>query len=381
MSYVLHIWEKSADRPWPSTIDEAMSMVKLLHGSENPENPKFARLAQRLTKQYPDITSREAEEMPESEFAWSDGPLDGKPGTAVYAIGLARPMLDEVRPFVVQQANALGLSVTDEQAGEVFLANGHVLGIGVRKETSSKTPYDDVPTARDVERAVFEHLTPMMERYGFKPRKKDRSFRQKFKGGWHSFHVYAEESVDHCEFRVVVDSQIDAATEVMRKIFHADKSPAEKERYLLTTMLTMDKWTGETCELLVPPRLRSWNERYRVYRVANRQHIDVAAKHLLVSIETRLFPILEKFNTIEGVDALLNSEPIAEAPLFVIPGWAHRHIIIAYLARNARLEAIYKELLSGITDPGVRSEIVRCFETLRADQDKAGLPGSNPDDG
>jgi hypothetical protein len=98
-----------------------------LSGKITGQNPKFLVLAARLTARYPCICSPEAEEMPESELAWSDGPLDGKTEHAKYSIGLNTDMLKKVRQFVFDQALQLELNTMDEQAGQALLANGRLL--------------------------------------------------------------------------------------------------------------------------------------------------------------------------------------------------------------------------------------------------------------
>ena len=130
MSYTLQIWEKPADAPWPTTIDDALALVDRLHDGAQRQNPRFLVLAHKLTRRYPCITSPEAEALPEEEWAWSDGPLDGRTRNPVWVIGIALgDLFEEVVPFVVEQANAVGLSVTDGQGGEVYLANRKVLSI------------------------------------------------------------------------------------------------------------------------------------------------------------------------------------------------------------------------------------------------------------
>src|SRR5687768_10516130 len=122
MGYALHVWEKPADRPWPRDAAEANRLFSELQDRKPAgQNPKFVDLARRLTGRFPCIASREAEDMPESELAWSDGPLDGKTNKAVYGIGLLLQRIDEVYPFVVEQARTLGLNVADLQSGAIFL--------------------------------------------------------------------------------------------------------------------------------------------------------------------------------------------------------------------------------------------------------------------
>jgi hypothetical protein len=89
--------------------------------------PEFPALAGQLTARYPCICSPEMEEVAEEEWAWSDGPLDGDSETAVYGIGINHDRTDEVVPFVISTARALGLNVLDEQRGICFMKDGTVI--------------------------------------------------------------------------------------------------------------------------------------------------------------------------------------------------------------------------------------------------------------
>lgn len=128
MSYVLKLWEPLPGESKPDSVDDAMRQLEVAGGRAETPRATFALLLKRLTRRYPDITSRRGMELPQEEWAWSDGPLS--PGdTAVFVLGLNTPMCDQVQPFVVEQANKLGLHVADEQAGEVYLAGGELLTI------------------------------------------------------------------------------------------------------------------------------------------------------------------------------------------------------------------------------------------------------------
>lgn len=132
MSYVIQIWQNPQSQSLPTSLVQAEQQLQALH--EQPVGtalPLFIQLAQRLTERYPDQASapidEETDDVDFDSVAWTDSPMNGKTRTAVWNIGLNSAMLDEVRPFVIVQANALGLNVMDEQADEVHLAGGQVL--------------------------------------------------------------------------------------------------------------------------------------------------------------------------------------------------------------------------------------------------------------
>ena len=358
MSYALHIWEKPADRPWPATVEEADRLLSALRGVKQGQNPKFIALAQRLTGRYPCIMSPQAEALPESELAWSDGPLNGRTDKAVFGIGVRTEMLDEVRPFVVEQANAMGLNVLDQQAGEVFLSVGKVLSAGSAPAPApAQKNYEDVPTRKALEQAVFDGLVPIMQKHGFKPRKTDRTFKQVFPGGRHVAHLATQDGWPlDCEFRLDVVSRFDAITDLIAAILHPGLSPDQLKEWP-TTVLGQNKWLDNASELVQGVN--------RPYRITSYSQIDTAMHHLSSNIEARLIPILEKSKTIEGLDALLNTTPIDSSVFFTVYQQADRHIIAAHLVANPRLDAICDEFLSRVKAEKDRAPILCCIEYVR----------------
>lgn len=362
MSYALQIWEKPAESHWPKDVDEADKLVHALSAARRGQNPKFIAFAQRLTSRYPCITSPEAEKLPESEWAWSEGPLNGKTDKAVYGVGLSLERLSEVRPFVVEQARSLGLNVLDSQAGEVFLADGTVLRAGATAPASAEAT-DDVPTRRAVEQLVFDRLAPVLSAYGFKAKVKDRSFRRTFSGGWHAITLYVEDNWPlNCEFRMSVMSRFDAVTSLIASIISPQLSSKETAHWH-TTALGLGKWLDDAGSLLVDDR---------AYRVSSQKQAIAAIEHLLRNIRERLIPVLERYQTIEGLEALLNPIPIAQSMFFDSYPLANKHIIAAYLAKNPNLELICEEILTQLEARGYADEykqpIYRCVEFVRRER-------------
>lgn len=62
-------------------------------------------------------------------------------------------------------------------------------------------------------------------------------------------------------------------------------------------------------------------------------------------LENLVFPILEKYKTLEGLDQLLNPEPVTDSVFFSSYNLGARHIITAYLANNPRLDQLCEKFL------------------------------------
>jgi hypothetical protein len=95
-----------------AALDEALQKRR-----QGPRSPVFQELHDQLTARYPCPLSLPPDQK--DEDVWTDGPLIGcfENGAAVLGIRPAR--VDEVLPFLIRTANALGLAVFDEQNGKI----------------------------------------------------------------------------------------------------------------------------------------------------------------------------------------------------------------------------------------------------------------------
>jgi hypothetical protein len=359
MSYVLHIWEKPDAASWPASVEEAQQLMDRLAATQPGENPRFVALARRLTERYPCICSPQAEAIPESDWAWTDGPLDGKTCKAKYSIGLSIGMLEEVRPFVLQQARELGLNVTDEQAGYIQLANG----VGLSVATTASAPGADLnslPKRRELEQLVFERLLPFMEKHGYKGRKSDRSFKHSFANGWHEFVM---DTVDRwpleCKFRFSVASRFHAVTDLIAQIALPGYSPKDIKA-MPTNIVGQKHWITE-----VGGYVQGSNKEYVVKSFSD---IEPIMTHLFGKFEA-LLEILEKYKTIEGMDQLLNPQPVTDSIFFTSYKNGSAHVVAAYLARNPKLDQLCDEFLANTAhikdDPYLVGPMRRCIEYIR----------------
>jgi hypothetical protein len=138
MSYVVRIWSPPAGT-LPESIDVAAGMVAAQDkGGKTTDNPAFVTLAQRLIQNFPT-----ADLVPEEDgdpVAWADWSSTDRLDEAVWNLGLNVDMLETVHPVLVKEANALGLCVTDDQAGAVFLPGGKILGSAGFKPAAPHEP-------------------------------------------------------------------------------------------------------------------------------------------------------------------------------------------------------------------------------------------------
>lgn len=373
MSYALHIWEKPSDQPWPATVQDADKLLNALRATKRVQNPKFIALAKKLTRRYPCITSSKAEAMPEWELAWTDGPLDGRTDSAVYGVGVALARWEEVQPFVIEQARTLGLNVTDDLSGEIFLADGRTLrpSQAGKPAPAGTNNYDHVPRPGKLEPMVFERLTPLMQQHGFKALKGQREFKCKFPNGWHLVCIFFQDDWPlYCEVKLTVISRFHAVTDLTGPIVMPDRSKQEIKNWD-TTILGQHRWMDDAD---TSGFVKGINKEYRIKSYAE---LDAVMEHLSGKLETRLFPILERYKTIEGLDALLNPDPVSSSIFLSSYENGANHIGTAFLANNPRLEALCALFLDKTKDgknyPDLVAGLRKCVEYVRSQRQAAGV--------
>jgi hypothetical protein len=379
MSFVLQIWELPQGREWPKTIKEATALVSGLHGQYPGQNPKFIEFARRLTARFPCIMSPEADALDEDEAAWTDGPLDGVTDEAVYGIGINTDRLDDVRPFVIETALALGLSVEDEQAGEYFFANGVVLSIeqvweAQRRAEAAAAPL--LPSKEELSERVCADLADVLTRHGFAraPERDGRgpgyvstAYLRSTGSSWHQLSVsVAEEGEKQRDFSVEWIPCHMPSSVLRNSIKHDGNIPADASDFTLGR-IHQHRWIDDAAGLL-EPRGRNGHRHYFV-----RRHADIAPRtqHLAQQIETRFAAMLAAFDDAQAFDRLVNPDPITGSLFHERYDSGAHHIIAAYLADSPRLEALCAEFWDSTQKPtnfmeGMRLHLHRCIAYVRA---------------
>lgn len=118
MSYVLQLWEKPAEWPWPTSKAEADAQFERVEsGPETAQNPKFLAWGKALHERFP-----------EAMDVWLDGSEDGVTTfpTLGFGINTRSEHWDQGFDWAWEQATGLGLNLYDPQSGVHYLGNGDV---------------------------------------------------------------------------------------------------------------------------------------------------------------------------------------------------------------------------------------------------------------
>ena len=97
--------------PIPANDTAAWAAVNGLIDQQGSRPTVFQELHDRLTAKYPCMCSVPDDQI--DDTVWSDGPLINNFGHRAAVLGLSYSRVEEVLPFLVETANALGLAVFD----------------------------------------------------------------------------------------------------------------------------------------------------------------------------------------------------------------------------------------------------------------------------
>lgn len=318
MSFVVHIWEY----PAPRDSAQAELILESLEGVQVPQNPRFIRLARGLTEVYPCITTLAEDEI-ERRGVWSDGPLDGVTGSAVYGLGILSHHIDTVFPFVCDKANELGLNAYEMVSGSIHRADGTVL----QHDVDAGAPRLS-STGLDLTRLsgiALAQLAPLAAGLGF--RKVGHDLVRGIDGGWQSLSAEVAEAGGE----LVADATLSTYHyNVMRLVHTLDRARragdaggvafALSSRDFLDGPIVM----GDPADFL--PALRTL--------------ASAVGRHLLAAAE--------QCKTLAGLDAVMNGPGKFERPFPL------NHLVVARLVDKEGHEAVHQRLREqGHIDPTV----------------------------
>ena len=112
-SYTFAVCNAALPEGYKAAEEEAFRLQE----QPEPDPAVFHELIDRLTARYPcicDPTRADSDDGP-----WCSGPLRQKRYTRATVLGLIFSRVDEVLPFVIETATAMGLTVVDWQTGQV----------------------------------------------------------------------------------------------------------------------------------------------------------------------------------------------------------------------------------------------------------------------
>lgn len=387
MSYVLQCWSPPVAWRHPGSLPEVLAMLEQLDRQRGQE-PRFLDFARRLTARYPCISTPESDDLDESELAWSDGPLDGRCDTAVYGIGLTSSRLDEVLPFVLDQARQLGLSVYDDQAGQAHLANGLVLDVEAGEQPRIfRTPRGQEAALPDKDTLldrVETTLGPRLERLGFAIRRRNPRQRSDYGYaelewalptpiGWvRLLFVALDPRAGAVSLKLYLEALAEPVSRWRLQVFHGGAVPADAKPLVTAGMWTR-RWMNDTAGLT------GGTSGELVMQTPAR--VAEALELLDQQIGERLTPMLDAFRSLSALAAALYPGRLQFSPYFNGLPTAVDALVAAHLSGAPWTPALLAELEAqpvpearqdklaaaflGARDQAFHAHTLACIEAIR----------------
>ena len=114
--------------PLPVDNKKAWEKIEVLRETYYDDNrekaPALIALHSVLTARYPCLRSYADDDPAVDESPWADGPMINNFMNEMGMLAISFSRADEVVPFIIKEANALGISVADGQSGEIFRPGG-----------------------------------------------------------------------------------------------------------------------------------------------------------------------------------------------------------------------------------------------------------------
>ncbi|MGE8224353.1 MAG: hypothetical protein ACN6RK_01085 [Stenotrophomonas sp.] len=124
--------------PLPQDDKQAWQHIETLRESYYDDSrekaPALVELHAVLTARYPCLCSYPDDDPEMDNSPWADGPMIGNFAHEMGMLAISFSRVDEVAPFIIAEANALGISVADGQSAEI-----HRPGGGAQKQAEKRS--------------------------------------------------------------------------------------------------------------------------------------------------------------------------------------------------------------------------------------------------
>ncbi len=102
---------------------EIETLRESYYEDQREKAPALIALHSALTARYPCLCSYADDDPKMEECPWADGPMINNFSHEMGMLAIVFSRADEMVPFIIKEANTLGISVADGQSGEIFRPN------------------------------------------------------------------------------------------------------------------------------------------------------------------------------------------------------------------------------------------------------------------
>jgi hypothetical protein len=119
MSYTIDLIIEELPFDEKEAWNRVESLREKYYGDEREKSPLFLELYKNITKVYPCLCSYADDDPAMDESPWADGPMINNFANEMGMLAIVYSKVDDVVPFVINEAKRLGITVVDGQDGKI----------------------------------------------------------------------------------------------------------------------------------------------------------------------------------------------------------------------------------------------------------------------
>lgn len=120
MSYTVDLVVGPLSEKNKKAWEEIKALRESYYDDQREKSPVLVTLHSALTARYPCLCSYSDDDPNMEECPWADGPMINNFSHEMGMLAIVFSRADELVPYIVKEANALGITVADGQSGEIF---------------------------------------------------------------------------------------------------------------------------------------------------------------------------------------------------------------------------------------------------------------------
>lgn len=135
MSYTIDLIVAPLPDDDPKAWKKIHAMRESYYDDERDKAPSLVALHAVLTACYPCLSSYADDDAAAESSPWADGPMIDNFAHDMGMLAISFTQADALLPFIIQEANALGITVADGQSEKIFRPKHSVEGTALTHAT------------------------------------------------------------------------------------------------------------------------------------------------------------------------------------------------------------------------------------------------------
>lgn len=120
MSYSIDLIIEKLSADQQQAWQEIEALREVYYEDERPVAAQLQQLHAQLTTHYPCLCDFAEDDPAMDDSPWADGPMINNFSHDMGMLAIVYSKVEQVLPFIIQQANQLGITVADGQDGQIY---------------------------------------------------------------------------------------------------------------------------------------------------------------------------------------------------------------------------------------------------------------------